>query len=154
MRMVIQRVHHASVSMQVDKSEVSSIGAGLMCLVGIAGNDTRADMEYCVRKALKCRLWPEILLVSQFTLFGSLKKGNKPDFHAAMEPKLAHELFEQVIELCKSEYQNEKVKIGSFGNLTSILYENDGPVTLLIDSHEMNLNRKPKQRVKVDNSKM
>eukprot|EP00922_Rhytidocystis_sp_ex-Travisia-forbesii_P020338 GHVS01029937.1.p1 GENE.GHVS01029937.1~~GHVS01029937.1.p1 ORF type:complete len:106 (-),score=1.09 GHVS01029937.1:452-769(-) len=102
MRVLLQRVREASVS--VNGEVVGRIGKGLVCLLGIATADTWADAEYAVRKSLKARIWPdtgpvgageeakawhasvvdqklEVLVVSQFTLFGTLKKGNKPDFH-------------------------------------------------------------------------
>ena len=76
----------------------------------------------------------EILVVSQFTIQANLKKGNKPDFHYAMTTELARTAFDECVSTYKKIYKPDKIKTGSFGNLMRVSIENDGPVTLVMDS--------------------
>eukprot|EP00884_Botryococcus_braunii_P019168 jgi/Botrbrau1/5935/Bobra.0366s0109.1 len=148
MRAVMQRVRSASV--EVDGKIVSSIGPGLLCLVGIRAEDTEKDAEFIARKILNARLfvnpengraWDtnvvqlgyEILLVSQFTLYGFLK-GNKPDFHVAMPPQQAREFYQKFVERVGRDYRADRVQDGIFGAMMGVSLLNDGPVTLCIDS--------------------
>jgi len=145
---VVQRVKSAGVS--VDGKIVSSIGNGLLCLVGIGHEDTPDDQEYIVRKILNCRLFTneetgkswdksvmamnyEVLCVSQFTLYGFLK-GNKPDFHYAMPPDSARPFYEQFLGLLKRKYKPEAIKDGVFGAMMEVSLINDGPITMQFDS--------------------
>lgn len=146
MRAVVQRVNHASVT--VDGAVVSSIGPGLMCLIGIRDGDSEADVEFMARKLLNVRLWAsekkawdlscvqqgfEILCVSQFTLYGRLK-GNSPDYSQSAKPHTARELYSALIEQLRRDYSSEKIKDGIFGAKMDVTLSNDGPVTLVIDS--------------------
>ncbi|GAQ90407.1 D-Tyr-tRNA(Tyr) deacylase [Klebsormidium nitens] len=148
MRAVVQRVVSAKV--EVGGEIVSQIGPGLCVLVGILETDTASDAEFLSRKILNMRLWDdvkkgkawdqsvsqrgyEVLLVSQFTLYGFLK-GNKPDFHVAMKPQLAKEFYEGFVERVRREYRPEMVKDGIFGAMMQVHSVNDGPVTMLLDS--------------------
>ena len=148
MKAVIQRVVSGSVS--VNGEIVSSIGRGIVALIGIHRDDTKADLDYIVRKLVSLRLWEddagrrwaksakdldlEILCVSQFTLY-HVMKGNKPDFHLAMagdKSKLFYEDF--LAEMRKSYKNDDKIKDGVFGAMMEVNIVNDGPVTLELDS--------------------
>lgn len=123
-RAVIQRVLNASVT--VEGSVVGSIGRGLCVLIGIHEDDTEADAEYIIRRLLNGRLWPddkgkqwaksateldlEILMVSQFTLYGTFMKGTKPDFHVAMKGDLSRPFFDRIVQSLKSQYKEEKIQ--------------------------------------------
>lgn len=148
MKVVIQRVSKASV--RVSDELVSSIQHGLCVLVGIARDDTEKDMDYIVRKLLGIRLFEapdadtkwsksvverdmEILCVSQFTLHSYLK-GTKPDFHLAMGAEQSRAFYESFLDRLKKAYKPEKVKDGRFGAYMQVDIQNDGPVTILLDS--------------------
>eukprot|EP00667_Euglena_gracilis_P024869 EG_transcript_28837 len=150
MRAVVQRVLSASVSLVDPPTLVSSIGPGICVLVGIGRNDTIEDVKWMCNKLLSLRLWNdgdrtwaksvrdtegEVLLVSQFTLMHVLK-GNKPDFHNAMGPDAAAELFNRLVELMAAQYRPMHVKAGAFRQYMKVAIENDGPVTLVVDSPE------------------
>ena len=113
MRAVLQRVLHASV--EVDGTAVASIGKGLMVLAGLHESDTERDMEYIAGKILGARIFNdaggvmnlsvgetggEILLVSQFTLYGDIRKGKRPSYSSAMKPDAARDAFSRFVELC------------------------------------------------------
>ncbi|MDE7345148.1 MAG: D-tyrosyl-tRNA(Tyr) deacylase [Muribaculaceae bacterium] len=146
MRLVIQRVSEASVT--IGGELFSSIGTGLMVLVGIAEGDTPADVEWLAAKTASMRIFPDengvmnrsvldvggdVLAVSQFTLMASTKKGNRPSYiHAA-----GHELAVPMYELyCQklSRLLDREVKTGIFGADMKVSLVNDGPVTIVIDS--------------------
>ena len=146
MRILLQRVKQASVT--VDGIEISSIGAGLMGLVGVEAGDTEADMEYIAQKVSKIRIFDdadgvmnldieqvggEFMMVSQFTLLASTKKGNRPSYINAAkgEDGLAHydRLCNRLLELTGKD-----VKRGQFGADMQVSLVNDGPVTIWIDS--------------------
>lgn len=148
MRTVVQRVLSASV--EVEGRLVSAIGPGLLVLVGVHEADTDADADYICRKILNMRLFPndktgkpwdqsvmqrefEVLLVSQFTLYGILK-GNKPDFHVAMPPAKAKSFYASLVEKFQRSYSAESVKDGIFGAMMKVSLVNDGPVTMQVDS--------------------
>ncbi|KAH8232179.1 hypothetical protein KR032_001284 [Drosophila birchii] len=148
MRAVIQRVRAAKVT--VLDELVSSIGPGLCVLVGIKASDTAADVDYLVRKILALRLFEdegkrwqksvkdlnlELLCVSQFTLYHRLK-GNKPDFSAAMKGEEAQQLYNQFLERLGKSYDSSKIKDGKFGAYMQVHIENDGPVTINLESPE------------------
>lgn len=145
MRAVIQRVSRASVS--VDQTLVSSISKGLLVLVGVAETDTIEDAKYLAEKTAGLRIFEddngkmnlsvtdikgEVLVISQFTLYGDCRKGRRPSFTEAAEPKKAQELYERYIS-----YLSElglSPKKGIFQAHMSIELVNDGPVTILLDS--------------------
>uniref|UniRef100_A0A0N5ANW7 D-aminoacyl-tRNA deacylase n=1 Tax=Syphacia muris TaxID=451379 RepID=A0A0N5ANW7_9BILA len=148
MRAVIQRVTKAAV--YVENELISSIGPGICALIGIGSNDTPEDIDYIVRKLINLRLFPndssgkrwdrsvkdngyEILCVSQFTLFGA-PKGNKLDFHKSMGTPDAPIFYETFINTLRSSYIPDKIKDGKFGAYMKVEIENDGPVTILLDS--------------------
>ncbi|XP_046650870.1 D-aminoacyl-tRNA deacylase-like [Daphnia pulicaria] len=160
MKAVIQRVLSAKVT--VDGTEVSSIGKGVLAFVGISVNDTEKDAEYIARKILNLRIFEdanqkrwakstsdlnlEILCVSQFTLYHKLK-GNKPDFHYAMGPKESKILYEKVLTLLKTMYDPLLIKDGVFGAHMCVQLENDGPVTIEIESNTVRENLKDSNEV-------
>lgn len=151
MKLVIQRVARASVT--VDGKVVSSVNQGLCVLVGITRNDTDVDASWAVRKLASIRLFDDpadakkswaknvlevngdILLVSQFTLCHVLK-GNKPDFHNAMKGPDAKVLFDRVVADLRSLHKPEKVLTGEFGAHMNVGIENDGPVTIVLDTKD------------------
>ena len=150
MRLVIQKVKRASVS--VASSPVSSIGAGLLVLVGLHSLDTSDDLAWCAKKLLACKIWDnddgklwrkgvkdmdlEVLLVSQFTLYGGVhNKRSQPDFKHAMKAESARGAYEEFKAMVSSAYGNSsKIKDGSFGELMDVELVNDGPVTIVVDS--------------------
>ena len=154
MRAVVQRVKRASVD--VDGATVSSIGLGLMVLVGIHTEDTLEDAQWLANKVLKARcfsdvdgtMWKEsvtsdreprqLLFVSQFTLHGSFAKGNKPDLHNVMPPGPAKQLYDEFLTIVKSTIPdgNGKVHDGVFGALMEVSLVNDGPITFTLDSRD------------------
>ena len=146
MRAVIQRVSEASVT--VDGTVISSIGPGMLILQGVEVGDTSEDLDYLVRKIAALRIFDdeegvmnkdiksiggEILLVSQFTLLASTKKGNRPSYiHAAKGPEA--ETFYDLMAQALSEEIGKEVKKGRFGADMKVRLLNDGPVTICIDS--------------------
>lgn len=146
MRAVIQRVSSASVS--IEGCDTRSIGRGFVILLGIAPNDTEADIKWLVKKTVNLRVFedkagkmndslPDIngdmLLVSQFTLMASTKKGNRPSFNAAAAPSIAIPLYESCIRAFEHTL-GKPIKTGQFGTQMSVAIHNDGPVTILLDS--------------------
>ncbi|TRY81859.1 hypothetical protein DNTS_005464 [Danionella cerebrum] len=147
MKAVIQRVTRASVT--VGGEQISSIGRGLCVLLGISVTDTQKDADYMVRKILNLRVFEdecgrswsrsvmdgglEVLFVSQFTL-QSVLKGNKPDYHAAMPAELAQPFYNSILEQLREAYKPDLVKDGQFGAKMQVLIENDGPVTIQLES--------------------
>jgi D-aminoacyl-tRNA deacylase len=145
MRAVLQRVLNASV--EVDGAPVASIGRGLLVLAGLHESDTDTDMEFIAGKILGARIFNdaggvmnlsvaetggEVLLVSQFTLYGDLRKGKRPSYSSAMKPDTAREAFARFVELFRS--MHEKTCAGVFGADMKVSLVNDGPVTILVDS--------------------
>lgn len=150
MRVIVQRVVCSQVC--VDDEIVASIGKGLNLLVGITNTDTEAEIDWMVRKCLELRLfgseegasrWQksvqeiggEILVVSQFTLYGDCRKGRRPSFDAAASPEIAERLYNNFID--KLRQSNLKVETGCFGATMQVSIENDGPVTLLLEREAM-----------------
>jgi D-tyrosyl-tRNA(Tyr) deacylase len=146
MRVVIQRVKKAAVS--IDEKTYSSIQNGLMILVGIEESDTLEDAEWLCSKISNLRIFAdeqgvmnksikdtngEILLVSQFTLHASTKKGNRPSYIKAARPEKAIPLYEQLIALLEKEL-NKTIATGKFGADMQVELINDGPVTILMDT--------------------
>lgn len=148
----MQRVLSAKVV--VDGETISQIGPGLLVLVGLLDSDTDSDSEYICRKVLNMRLflnerngkaWDqsvmernyEVLLVSQFTLYG-IMKGNKPDFHVAMTPQLAKPFYDSLVERFRKAYMGDQIKDGQFGAMMQVHLVNDGPVTMQLDSAKSN----------------
>lgn len=146
MRFVIQRVSNASVT--IDDKLHSSINKGFLVLVGIEEADTQEDIDWLCQKLINLRLFAdaegkmnlslqdiqgEILLVSQFTLFASTKKGNRPSFIKSAKPEIAIPLYESCISSLSS-LLSKPIQTGVFGADMQISLVNDGPVTILMDS--------------------
>ena len=145
MRIVLQRVAHASVT--VDEKVIGKIQRGFLLLVGVTHDDAIEDMEYLVRKIVQMRIFEdeegklnrsiqdiggEILSVSQFTLYAETKKGNRPSFSKAAPGDVAIEMFEQFNGLLRET--GVPVETGQFGADMKVELLNDGPVTILLDS--------------------
>ncbi|KAJ3323001.1 D-tyrosyl-tRNA(Tyr) deacylase [Boothiomyces sp. JEL0866] len=145
MRVVIQKVKRASV--RVNNQIVSSIGPGLLVLVGLTHADSEKEVDRMVSKITNLRLFQEdekhwkssvksndyeILSVSQFTLYAKTSKGSKPDFHLAMKAEFSRPLYELFLK--KLESQHPRVKDGEFGAMMDVELVNDGPVTIILDS--------------------
>lgn len=148
MRLVIQRVNQANV--QVSGQEIASCGKGLLVLLGVTHDDSIEDVEYCVSKTLGLRIFEdedekmnlsiedikgEILVVSQFTLYGDVRKGRRPSFVNSAKPDKANELYEEYVKYLQKE--NIPVSTGQFGADMKVELINDGPVTILVDSKKM-----------------
>lgn len=146
MRAVVQRVSSSSVS--VNDEIVGSIGAGLNVLLGIGTNDDFEDIKYLADKIINLRIFEddnekmnnslldtkgEILVISQFTLQGDCRKGRRPSFIEAARPEKALELYKQFINYIEDKY-DLSVESGTFQEHMSVDINNDGPVTLLVDS--------------------
>ncbi len=145
MRAVVQRVKSSKV--EVDNKVISEIGKGINLLVGISKEDTKEDIDYIVRKVLGMRIFEdedermnfslhdiegELLIISQFTLYGDCRKGKRPDFMKAQGGDAARELYNELVEAFKKEIPN--LKTGEFGADMKVEIINDGPVTLLLES--------------------
>lgn len=143
MKLVIQRVNKASVT--IENELYSSINKGLLVLFGVEKNDSEDTIEYFAQKLLKLRIFEdeqgkmnksvldiegEILAVSQFTLAADCKKGTRPSFDNAMEPKRAKEFYEKFVEILKKSQIN--VKTGVFGAHMQVELVNNGPVTIIL----------------------
>ncbi len=146
MKIVIQRVSEASVT--IDKVKVSSIKKGLLILLGIVNEDTQEDINWLVRKTANLRIFNDendvmnnslmdvdgdVIVVSQFTLHASTKKGSRPSYMKAAKPNVAIPLYENFIKTLESEI-GKKVQTGEFGADMKVELLNDGPVTIIIDS--------------------
>ena len=147
MRLVIQRVSSASV--EVEDFVVAEIEKGLLFLAGIEEADTREDIDWLVKKATQLRIFNDaedvmnlsiqdiggkIILVSQFTLHASTKKGNRPSYIRAAAPETAIPLYEDLIDEFRKVLGNKKVETGIFGADMQVYLVNDGPVTIILDS--------------------
>jgi D-aminoacyl-tRNA deacylase len=145
LRVVIQRVKSASVT--VDGDIVGAIGPGLLVLLGVAEGDTEADLDFLVGKTVGLRIFAddagkmnlsvrdiggELLVVSQFTLYGDCRKGKRPSFTAAARPELAENLYDKFCAAARA--QGLPVATGRFAAMMDVALVNDGPVTLIIDS--------------------
>jgi D-tyrosyl-tRNA(Tyr) deacylase len=143
---VIQRVLASSVT--IDGKVKSNIGTGLLVLLGIEEADGREDIDWLAKKIVNLRIFPdeqevmnkslldvggELLLVSQFTLHASTKKGNRPSYIKAARPEIALPLYEQAITILEAEL-GKSIGTGTFGADMKVSLVNDGPVTLIIDT--------------------
>lgn len=148
MRIVIQRVKNASV--EIDGRRHSEIGCGLMILLGIEDRDTDEDIDYLCHKVVQMRIFPDadgvmnlpitdnpdagILVVSQFTLMASTRKGNRPSYIHASRPDFAVPMYEKFCGRL-SALLGKPVQTGVFGADMLVALVNDGPVTIIMDSH-------------------
>ena len=146
MKIVIQRVSKASVT--INQNKVAKINKGLLILLGIVDEDTQEDINWLVRKIANLRVFNdendvmnnslmdvngEVIVVSQFTLHASTKKGNRPSYIKAAKPAVAIPLYENFVQTLEKEI-NKKVQTGEFGADMKVELLNDGPVTIIIDS--------------------
>lgn len=144
---VIQRVTHSSVT--VDEELISSISDGLMVLLGVAVDDTEKDIAYMIRKIPKLRIFSDaddkmnlsvqdiggkIQIISQFTLLGDCRQGNRPSYITAARPDKATDYYEQVVEGIRQ--QGIEVVTGAFGEHMQVELLNSGPVTIIMDSRQ------------------
>jgi D-tyrosyl-tRNA(Tyr) deacylase len=146
-RAVVQRVHAAHV--EVNGEVTGRIGRGLVAFVGAAQGDTDADMTYTASKVVGLRVFPDesgrmarsvsdvgggLLVISQFTVLGDVRRGLRPSFDAAMEPGLAEELYNRFVDQVRKA--GVDVATGRFRAEMRVSVQNDGPVTILIDSRK------------------
>ena len=149
MRAVVQRCLSASV--EVEKKIVGDINKGFVVFLGIGKNDTEDDLNYIVKKVSGLRIFEdenekmnlnisqvngEMLVISNFTLYGNTTHGFRPDFFDAMMPQRAEELVNKFITNCKNTGNFKKINSGIFGADMKVLVENDGPVTIIINSED------------------
>jgi len=146
MRAIIQRVRNAHI--RIDHDEERSIGKGVLVLLGIEASDGEEDIEWLSGKICRLRIFPdtngvmnlsvqdidgEVMIVSQFTLHASTKKGNRPSYIKAAPPEFAIPVYEQFIKMMEQDLDKEVVT-GKFGAYMEINLLNDGPVTIFIDT--------------------
>lgn len=146
MRVILQRVKSSQVT--VNGEIVGKIGRGLNLLVGISNTDTENEINWMVRKCLELRLFPddegsdkwqksvqeingELLVISQFTLYGDCRKGRRPSFDRSATPTLAVDLYNSFVS--KLQASGLKVETGEFGAMMQVAIENDGPVTVILE---------------------
>ncbi|MGC8550616.1 MAG: D-aminoacyl-tRNA deacylase [Acidobacteriaceae bacterium] len=148
MRAVVQRVSSASVA--VGGRVVGEIGPGLLVLLGVSRNDTRADAEYLAEKVAGLRIFEDaagkmnqsvaeiggaVLVVSQFTLYGDVRWGKRPSFDDAARPEEARELYEDFVALIRQ--RGLRCETGEFRAMMSVSLVNEGPVTILLESSKL-----------------
>ncbi len=148
MKFVIQRVQHASVTIEGNVS--GEIQKGFLVLIGVSDSDTKEIADKMVDKMLKLRIFEDengktnldiqkvdgsLLLVSQFTLYADCRKGNRPSFIKAGSPEHAENLYEYIVDACSKQIKN--VQTGEFGADMKVELLNDGPFTIILDSDEI-----------------
>ena len=148
MRIIIQRVSEASVT--INGKVKGQIGTGLLLLAGFSASDTTEDLNWIARKVIQMRIFSDaddklnlslqdvsgdILLISQFTLFASTKKGNRPSYITAAPPAIAIPLYEKFISILEAEL-GKPIQTGEFGTDMKVALINDGPVTISMDSQQ------------------
>ena len=150
MRALVQRVSEGSVS--IDEPEYfAEIKKGMVILLGVKEGDTEEDLNFVADKCFNLRIFEdenekmnlslkdingEVLIISQFTLYGDTRKGNRPSFTDAARPDVAEAMYEKFIMRMKSNLGDDKVKSGVFGAMMMVKIFNDGPVTILVESKE------------------
>lgn len=148
MRALVQRVTEGSVEIE-SENYFASIGKGMVILLGVKEGDNEDDMNFVADKCSNLRVFEdengkmnlslkdtggEVLLISQFTLYGDSRKGNRPNFTDAAKPELAKDLYEKFILRMKQNLGDEKIKSGIFSAMMLVKIFNDGPVTVLVES--------------------
>jgi len=151
MRSIIQTVEKAEVF--VKGKLISRINSGMVAYIGIVSEDNDLDIDKMANKLIKMRLFQnnnkdfetslidndkEILLISQFTLFADLKKGQRPYFAKAAKSEFAKKIFDSLAEKLAKTYKSERIKLGSFGSLMTIKQKNIGPITIIYDTKNEN----------------
>jgi D-tyrosyl-tRNA(Tyr) deacylase len=150
MRALVQRVSEGSVTIEEPK-HFASIGKGMVILLGVKEGDTIEDVNFVADKCCNLRIFEdgqgkmnlsvkdidgEALVISQFTLYGDTRRGNRPSFSDAAKPETANDLYEKFIDRMKFNLGESKVKSGVFAAMMLVKIYNDGPVTLLVESKE------------------
>lgn len=145
MRAVVQRVNYASVEYEGKKEEISR---GIVVFIGISKDDTSENVKYIAKKVCNLRIFEnekgkmdrslidingEILIVSEFTLYGDCSSGNRPDFTSAASPQEAEQLYNEFIREVSQYVSSEKLKTGKFRSYMLVKIHNDGPVTILLE---------------------
>ena len=153
MRAVLTRVNSASVA--IDGQVVGKIGKGFLILLGVGPDDTEKECRYLAEKALGLRIFTdendkmnlgldavggEVLVVSQFTLYGNCRKGRRPEFLSAARPEIAIPMYEKFVEICREKGYH--VETGEFGAYMEVESLNDGPFTLIVDSADLDAPKK------------
>ena len=148
MRALVQRVTEGSVSIKYPEY-YAEIKKGMVILLGVKEGDTEDDLNFVADKCSNLRIFEdenekmnlslkdingEVLVISQFTLYGDTRKGNRPSFTNAARPDVAESMYEKFIARMKSNLGNDKVKSGVFGAMMMVKIFNDGPVTILVES--------------------
>lgn len=154
MRCIIQRVAHASVT--IDGEVRGSIGQGFLVLFGAGEGDTPAQVELLAKKTAGMRIFCDdagkmnlsladiggaVLVISQFTLYADCRRGNRPSFTGAAAPDTANALYETYVRLLREEYHIPDVQTGEFGAHMKVELLNDGPVTIILDSEDLERSR-------------
>lgn len=149
--MVVQRVSKAGIL--IDGVDGGAIGKGIVVLFGVEANDTNERLSWLANKCLDLRIFEDeegkmnqslrdidgsMLIVSQFTLFGNVKKGNRPSFNRSALPETAIPIYEAFVDQCRTMLGEDRVITGSFGAGMEVSLCNDGPVTIIIDSNQRN----------------
>lgn len=146
MRAVVQRVKKSSVT--VADEVIGAIDKGLMVLIAVASTDNDATINWFTNKLINLRIFEdeagkmnkslldvngELLIVSNFTLYGDARKGFRPSFGESAEPVFAENIYDKFVDNCRKSYPNIKIETGSFGAMMDVMIVNDGPVTIIID---------------------
>lgn len=150
MRALVQRVSEGSVKIPSENYS-ASIGKGMVILLGVKEGDTLDDLNFVADKCCNLRIFEdendkmnrsvkeidgEVLVISQFTLYGDIRRGNRPSFTDAARPEIAEDLYKKFVNRMKENLGEEKVKCGIFGAMMLVKIFNDGPVTFLVESKE------------------
>ncbi len=150
MRAVVQRVSHCSVT--VDGQITGKINTGLLVLLGVSANDTQKDLDYIVDKVLNMRIFcdendkmnlsvqdikGDIMAVSQFTLYGDVRKGRRPSFSTSAPAEIAKDWYDKFVETLRKVYIESNIATGIFQADMKVELLNDGPVTILLDSEKL-----------------
>jgi D-aminoacyl-tRNA deacylase len=150
MRALVQRVSEGSVMIENPK-HFAAINKGMVILLGVRKGDTEDDLNFVADKCSNLRIFEdenekmnlslkdidgEVLVISQFTLYGDARKGNRPSFTDAARPEIANEMYEKFILRMKNNLSEDKVKCGVFGAMMMVKIINDGPVTILVESKQ------------------
>ncbi len=148
MRALVQRVSSGAVNIP-QKAYRQEIGKGMVILLGVSEDDNVAEVKYVANKCCSLRIFNddadkmnlsvkdingEILIISQFTLYGDTRKGNRPSYNKAASPQKARDLYNVFVNLIKANVGEEKVKEGIFAAMMEVKIINDGPVTVLVES--------------------
>lgn len=150
MRALVQRVSEGGVEIP-SHNYSAEIGKGMVILLGVKNDDNEDDLIFVADKCSNLRIFEdenekmnlsikdidgEVLVISQFTLYGNTRKGNRPGFDDAARPEMANELYEKFVERMRSNLGKEKIKTGIFASMMNVKIYNDGPVTFLVESKE------------------